>query len=106
MVRHVNELIAEILGVMNAMAKKQGYTLVLDRTALTTTGYPPVLYTSGENDLTEVPDQGTQLHRAADAGPRNQKPRRLLARHQTSAREACVPMKIRMRRVGQCPDSL
>ncbi len=53
MVRHVNELTAEILGVMNAMAKKQGYTLVLDRTALTMTGNPLVLYTSGENDLTE-----------------------------------------------------
>ncbi len=53
-VRHGNDIIAEIRGVMDALAKKQGYTLVLDRTALTATGYPTVLYTSGENDLTEV----------------------------------------------------
>jgi hypothetical protein len=38
---------------MNAMAKKQGYTLILDRTAVTMTGNPLVLYTSGENDLTD-----------------------------------------------------
>jgi Skp family chaperone for outer membrane proteins len=53
MVRHVNDLTTEIRGVLEAMAKKQGYTLVLDRTALTMTGNPLVLYTSGENDLTE-----------------------------------------------------
>jgi outer membrane protein len=51
--RHVGDLTTEILGVMNAMAKKQGYTLVLDRTALTMTGNPLILYTSGENDLTD-----------------------------------------------------
>jgi Skp family chaperone for outer membrane proteins len=54
MVRHVNDLTAEILGVMGAMAKDQGYTLVLDRTAVTMTGNPLVLYTSGENDLSEA----------------------------------------------------
>jgi len=53
MVQHVTDLTIEITNVMNAMAKKQGYTLVLDRTALTMTGNPLVLYTSGENDLTE-----------------------------------------------------
>jgi len=53
-VRHSNDIITEIRGVMDALARKQGYTLVLDRTALTATGYPTVLYTSGENDLTEV----------------------------------------------------
>jgi Skp family chaperone for outer membrane proteins len=54
MVRHINDLTVEILGVMNALAKKQGYTMVLDRTAVTMTGNPLVLYTSGENDLTEA----------------------------------------------------
>jgi Skp family chaperone for outer membrane proteins len=54
MVRHVNDLTTEIRGVLEAMAKKQGYTLVLDRTAVTMTGNPLVLYTSGENDLTEA----------------------------------------------------
>jgi Skp family chaperone for outer membrane proteins len=53
MVQHVTNLTAEIRGVMAAMAKKQGYTLVLDRTAETATGNPLILYTSGENDLTE-----------------------------------------------------
>ena len=53
MVQHVTDLTTEIRGVMDAMAKKQGYTLVLDRTALTMTGNPLVLYTSGDNDLTE-----------------------------------------------------
>jgi Skp family chaperone for outer membrane proteins len=54
MVQHIKTLTAEIRGVMEAMAKKQGYTLVLDRTAETMTGNPVVLYTSGENDLTEA----------------------------------------------------
>ena len=54
MVQHVTDLTAEIRDVMDAMAKKQGYTLVLDRTALTMTGNPLVLYTSGENDLTDA----------------------------------------------------
>jgi Skp family chaperone for outer membrane proteins len=53
MARHVNDITTEIFGVMNAMAKKQGYTLILDRTAVTMTGNPLVLYTSGENDLTD-----------------------------------------------------
>jgi hypothetical protein len=52
---------------MNAMAKKQGYTLVLDRTALTMTGNPLVLYTSGENDLTEPLIK--QLNSTAPATP-------------------------------------
>jgi Skp family chaperone for outer membrane proteins len=54
MVQHVTDLTAEIRGVMEVMAKKQGYTMILDRTALTMTGNPLVLYTSGENDLTEA----------------------------------------------------
>jgi Skp family chaperone for outer membrane proteins len=54
MVQHIKALTVEIRGVLEAMAKKQGYTLVLDRTAETYTGNPLVLYTSGENDLTEA----------------------------------------------------
>jgi Skp family chaperone for outer membrane proteins len=54
MVQHVTDLTTEIRGVMDAMAKKQGYTMVLDRTALTMTGNPLVLYTDGGNDLTEA----------------------------------------------------
>jgi Skp family chaperone for outer membrane proteins len=54
MVQHVADLTTEITNVMNAMAKRQGYTMVLDRTALTMTGNPLVLYTSGENDLTDA----------------------------------------------------
>lgn len=53
-VQHVTDLTAEIRSVMEAMAKKQGYTMILDRTALTMTGNPLVLYTSGDNDLTEA----------------------------------------------------
>jgi len=54
MVQHVTDITTEIRSVMEVMAKKQGYTMVLDRTALTMTGNPLVLYTSGENDLTEA----------------------------------------------------
>jgi Skp family chaperone for outer membrane proteins len=53
-VQHIKDLTAEIRGVMVAMAKRQGYTLLLDRTALSMTGNPLVLYTSGENDLTDA----------------------------------------------------
>ena len=50
--RNLKDLTTEIRAVMEATAKKQGYTLVLDRTGLTLTGNPLVLYASGENDLT------------------------------------------------------
>ena len=43
----------EILGVMDALAKKQGCHLVVNRTAPTMTGDPLVLYTNGEDDLTD-----------------------------------------------------
>jgi outer membrane protein len=54
MIEHITALTAEIRGVLETIAKKQGYTLVLDRTALTGTGYPMILYTSGDNDLTDA----------------------------------------------------
>ena len=52
--RRGEDLMSKIRGVMDARAKKQGYAMVLDRTALSMTGYPTVLYASGENDLTEA----------------------------------------------------
>ena len=52
--QNLKDLTTEIRAVMEATAKKQGYTLVLDRTGLTLEGNPLVLYTSGENDLTEA----------------------------------------------------
>jgi len=67
MARHVNDITTEIFGVMNAMAKKQGYTLILDRTAVTMTGNPLVLYTSGENDLTDLLIK--ELNSTAPAAP-------------------------------------
>jgi len=71
MVQHVHDLTTEILDVMKAMAKKQGYTLVLDRTAETVTGNPMVLYTSGENDLTDalLKELNSTAPATLDSGP-------------------------------------
>ncbi|HXR07465.1 MAG TPA: OmpH family outer membrane protein [Candidatus Acidoferrum sp.] len=52
--QNLKDLTTEIRAVMEATAKEQGYTLVLDRTGLTMAGTPLVLYTSGENDLTQA----------------------------------------------------
>jgi Skp family chaperone for outer membrane proteins len=49
-VEHVTTLTTDIRAVLGTIAKKQGYTLVLDRS----TGSPAVLYSSGENDLTDA----------------------------------------------------
>jgi outer membrane protein len=51
------ELLAKILKqirvVIDALAKAEGYTLVLDSTADSLNQAPVVLYTNGENDLTD-----------------------------------------------------
>jgi Skp family chaperone for outer membrane proteins len=52
--QHAKALITEIRGVLEALAKKQGCTLVLDRSVLGPLGTPLVLYTTAENDLTDA----------------------------------------------------
>jgi Skp family chaperone for outer membrane proteins len=52
--QHVTNLTGEIRIVLDRMARKQGCAFVFDRTGLTMTGNPLVLYSSGENDLTDA----------------------------------------------------
>ncbi len=53
-IEHVTALTTEIRAVLETIAKKQGFTMVLDRTGVAGSGSPLVLYTSGENDLTDA----------------------------------------------------
>lgn len=49
-----DKIVGEIREVVNARAKAGAYTLVLDLAAVTPYQTPIILYTSGENDLTEA----------------------------------------------------
>ena len=48
-----DNILVEIRGLLNAKAKSGGYTLVIDVAAETPNGTPVLLYTNGENDLTQ-----------------------------------------------------
>lgn len=48
-----DKILTEIRGVINARAKSAGYSLVLDHAAESVNKTPIVLYTNGENDLTD-----------------------------------------------------
>jgi len=52
--RKTTALLDEIREVINAKAKSASYSLVLDIAGESATGAPTVLYTNGENDLTET----------------------------------------------------
>jgi Skp family chaperone for outer membrane proteins len=47
------DIIKEILGVVSAHAKTGGYTMVLDNSGESASMVPVVLYTSGQDDLTD-----------------------------------------------------
>jgi outer membrane protein len=47
-------IVGEIRAELNQLAKKSGYTLVLDKSGKAISGVPVVLYTDGENDMTEA----------------------------------------------------
>jgi Skp family chaperone for outer membrane proteins len=49
-----DSLLQDIQAAINAKAKSNGYTLVLDTSADSFNQTPVVLYTSGENDMTET----------------------------------------------------
>jgi Skp family chaperone for outer membrane proteins len=49
-----DELVKEILGVLNADAKAAGDTMVLDISGASANMTPVVLYSNGQNDLTEA----------------------------------------------------
>lgn len=59
------KILVEIREVINTRAKGAGYSLVLDTAARSVSGMPMVLFTNGENDLTD--NVLTQLNAAAPA---------------------------------------
>ncbi len=52
--RMTENILGEIRKVINAKAKAGGYSLVLDTSGDSLRGAPVVIYTNGENDLTEA----------------------------------------------------
>lgn len=58
-----DNIVNEIRTVVNAKAKSAGFALVVDTTAESITGTPVVIFTSGENNLTE--DVLSQLNAGA-----------------------------------------
>jgi outer membrane protein len=52
--RMTENIVGEIKTAVAAKAKAAGYSLVLDSTGATIAGTPMVVYTSGDNDLTEA----------------------------------------------------
>jgi outer membrane protein len=51
--RMKNNILSDIKSVVGAKAKTAGFTLVLDGAALSAAGSPVIMYSNGENDLTE-----------------------------------------------------
>jgi Skp family chaperone for outer membrane proteins len=52
--QRIETIVGEIRVDLNALAKKAGYTLVLDKSGETIPGVPTVIYTDGENDMTDA----------------------------------------------------
>jgi Skp family chaperone for outer membrane proteins len=51
--QRVEEILNEIRGVLNAEAKAAGYNMVLDYSGISGNSAPIVIYTDGQNDMTE-----------------------------------------------------
>lgn len=62
-----DNILGEIRKVVDGKAKVGGYNLVLDSAAETVNGTPVVLYTSGENDLTDAVLSQLNLNAPAEA---------------------------------------
>jgi Skp family chaperone for outer membrane proteins len=52
--QRIDTIVGEIREVLSAKAKAGGFTLVLDKSGETIPGVPLVLFSNGENDLTEA----------------------------------------------------
>jgi Skp family chaperone for outer membrane proteins len=52
--QRIDTIVGEIRAQLNELAKKAGYTAVLDKSGETIPGVPVVLYTDGENDITDA----------------------------------------------------
>jgi outer membrane protein len=66
--RKRDAILVEVREVINAKAKASGYTMVVDTAALSINETPILLYTNGENDLTE--SVLTQLNANAPPAPK------------------------------------
>ena len=49
----IESIVTEIRAVLNGLAQSRHYTVILDKSGESSPGVPVVLYTNGENDLTE-----------------------------------------------------
>lgn len=52
--QRIDAIVGEIRTQLNELAKKGGYTAILDKSGETIPGVPVVLYTDGENDITDA----------------------------------------------------
>jgi len=70
-----DNLLANINDIVSAKAKTAGYTMVIDTEAETPNGTKVILYTTGENDLTEEVLKQLNAGAPADSGkPEEKKP--------------------------------
>ncbi len=80
-----DDIVKEIRGVVNADAKAGGYTLVLDPSGESANMAPVVLYSNGQDDLTDAVIK--ELNAAAPPGSLDSKPTpRRLVLHQSAQR--------------------
>ena len=61
----IESIVTEIRSVLNGLAQSRHYTIILDKSGETSPGVPLVLFTNGENDLTD--DLVKELNAAAPA---------------------------------------
>ena len=62
-----DDIVKEIRVVLNADAKAAGYTMVLDPSGESANMVPVVLYTNGQNDLTDALIKEVEFRRSAQA---------------------------------------
>jgi outer membrane protein len=69
-----DNILTEIRNLVNAKAKALGYSLVIDVAAETANNTPVILYTNGENDMTQNILEQLNLGAPADIGKTTEKP--------------------------------
>jgi Skp family chaperone for outer membrane proteins len=81
--RMLDNIIQDIRAAVNAKAKSAGYSMVIDTSAETANQTPIILYSNGENDLTEAiiaqinvgaPPSTSDTEKPADAGGKKTSP--------------------------------
>jgi Skp family chaperone for outer membrane proteins len=69
-----SDILRDIRNIVNAKSKSAGYSLVLDSAAVSVAGTPVVMFTNGENDLTDSVLLQLNANQPTDTGKADETP--------------------------------